>query len=803
MKISINRLKDYIPFDLSTKEIADLLTAGGLEVEGVTTYESVKGSLNGVVVGEVLSCEPHPNADKLSLTKVDLGNEIVPIVCGAPNVAKGQKVPVATVGAILYPSSGESFEIKKAKIRGEVSLGMICAEDELGLGAGHDGILVLDTDLPNGSPVGPLFDIKQTEVLEIGLTPNRADAASHLGVARDLKALLKKDLVLTDVDAFTIDNSDRIIEVSVADNEDCPRYSGLTLSNVKVAPSPKWLQDYLKAIGLEPINNVVDITNFILHDLGQPLHAFDADKIQGNKIEVKRMPSGTKFVTLDGKERELSGEELMICDESEGLCIAGTLGGLDSGVSEQTSTIFLESACFGTDVVRKGAQFHGIKTDASFRFERGTDPNMPVFALKMAALLIKELTGAVVSSPITDIYPDPVADFEIPVSYRHVDRLIGQEIGKERIKEILESLEIKVSNETESGFVAVVKPYRVDVTREADIIEEVLRIYGFESIPLKEDYQADFLAEHPEKDTNKLQYRVSEMLAGIGYSEIMTNSLTKSSYATQASFLDQEKDVVILNKLSEDLGVLRQSLLFTGLEVLAHNINRRQKDLKLFEFGTVYAKGSEGYDEGQRLSLFLTGNATRENWMQAVKAVTFTDLYAVVEALLTKLNISNQEVNVIETSPYLFGLELVVNKKPVGHIGLLSPEVGKLADVKQEVYFAELDWTRLTKLAKSQGKFQEISKFPEVRRDLSLVIDQEITFDQIKQLATTAGGKLLKRINVFDMYKGDKLEEGKKAYALSFYLQDNQQTLTDKVIDKTMGKLMQTFEKNAGALIRK
>jgi phenylalanyl-tRNA synthetase beta chain len=803
MKISINRLKDYIPFDLSTKEIADLLTAGGLEVEGVTTYESVKGSLNGVVVGEVLSCEPHPNADKLSLTKVDLGNEIVPIVCGAPNVAKGQKVPVATVGAILYPSSGESFEIKKAKIRGEVSLGMICAEDELGLGAGHDGILVLDTDLPNGSPVGPLFDIKQTEVLEIGLTPNRADAASHLGVARDLKALLKKDLVLTDVDAFTIDNSDRIIEVSVADNEDCPRYSGLTLSNVKVAPSPKWLQDYLKAIGLEPINNVVDITNFILHDLGQPLHAFDADKIQGNKIEVKRMPSGTKFVTLDGKERELSGEELMICDESEGLCIAGTLGGLDSGVSEQTSTIFLESACFGTDVVRKGAQFHGIKTDASFRFERGTDPNMPVFALKMAALLIKELTGAVVSSPITDIYPDPVADFEIPVSYRHVDRLIGQEIGKERIKEILESLEIKVSNETESGFVAVVKPYRVDVTREADIIEEVLRIYGFESIPLKEDYQADFLAEHPEKDANKLQYRVSEMLAGIGYSEILTNSLTKSSYATQASFLDQEKDVVILNKLSEDLGVLRQSLLFTGLEVLAHNINRRQKDLKLFEFGTVYAKGSEGYDEGQRLSLFLTGNATRENWMQAVKAVTFTDLYAVVEGLLTKLNISNQEVNVIETSPYLFGLELVVNKKPVGHIGLLSPEVGKLADVKQEVYFAELDWTRLTKLAKSQGKFQEISKLPEVRRDLSLVIDQEITFDQIKQLATKAGGKLLKRINVFDMYKGDKLEEGKKAYALSFYLQDNQQTLTDKVIDKTMGKLMQTFEKNAGALIRK
>ena len=803
MKISINRLKDYIPFDQSTKEIGDLLTAGGLEVEGISTYESVKGSLKGIVVGEVLSCEPHPNADKLSLTKVDIGTEIVPIVCGASNVAKGQKVPVATVGAILYPSSGESFEIKKAKIRGEVSLGMICAEDELGLGEGHEGILVLDTDLPNGSGVGQLFDIKEAEVLEIGLTPNRADAASHLGVARDLKALLIKDLVLTDVAAFKIDNSDRVIEVSVADSRDCPRYSGLTLSNVKVAPSPKWLQDYLKAIGLDPINNVVDITNFILHDLGQPLHAFDAAKIQGNEIQVKRLPAGTKFVTLDGKERILSGGELMICDKSEGLCIAGTLGGLNSGVSDQTTSIFLESACFGTDVVRKGAQFHGIKTDASFRFERGTDPNMPVFALKMAALLIKELTGAIISSPIVDLYPEPVADFEIPVSYQHVDRLIGQEIGKERIKQILESLEIKVSNETDSGFVAIVKPYRVDVTREADIIEEILRIYGFEAIPLKENYQADFLAEHPEKDTNKLQYRVSEMLAGIGYSEILTNSLTKSDYAGKAPFLDQEKDVVILNKLSEDLGVLRQSLLFTGLEVLAHNINRRQKDLKLYEFGSVYAKSSKGYEEGKRLSFFLTGNSTRENWMHTVKPVTFTDLYAIVEGLLAKLNIPQPEVNIVESSPFSFGLELIVNQQPLGNIGLLAPDICRLADVKQEVYFAALDWEKLSKLAKSQGKFQGISKFPEVRRDLSLVIDQEITFDQIRQMATKAGGKLLKRINVFDMYKGDKLEEGKKAYALSFYLQDNQQTLTDKGIDKTMGKLMHTFEKNAGALIRK
>jgi phenylalanyl-tRNA synthetase beta chain len=428
---------------------------------------------------------------------------------------------------------------------------------------------------------------------------------------------------------------------------------------------------------------------------------------------------------------------------------------------------------------------------------------MPVFALKKAAMLIKELTGALISSPITDIYPEPIADFEIPVSYRHINRLIGKEIGKDKIKQILEALEIKLTNDTATGFVAKVKPYRVDVTREADIIEEILRIYGFEAIPLKENYQADFLAEHPAKDANKLQYRVSEMLAGIGYSEMVTNSLSKSSYAENADFLASQKDVLILNKLSEDLGVLRQSLVFTGLEVLAHNINRRQKDLKLFEFGSVYAKASEGYKEGKMLSIFLTGNASHENWMHPVKPVAFTDLYAVVEGLLTKLNIPQPEVNVIESSPFSFGLTLKVNKQSIGTIGLLSPEICKLADVKQAVYFAELDWNRLNRLAKSQGKFQEISKFPEVRRDLSLVIDQEVTFDQIRQMATKVGGKLLKRINVFDMYKGDKLEEGKKAYAMSFYLQDNQQTLTDKVIDKTMSKLMHTFEKNAGALIRK
>ncbi|NHE55510.1 phenylalanine--tRNA ligase subunit beta [Cyclobacterium plantarum] len=803
MKISINRLKDYIPFDHSSEEIAHLLTASGLEVEGMTTYESIKGSLKGVVVGEVVSCEPHPNADKLSLTEVDIGEEIVPIVCGAPNVAKGQKVPVATVGTSLYTNDGKPFEIKKAKIRGEVSQGMICAEDELGLGSSHEGILVLETDLPNGSPVVKLFDINTTDVLEIGLTPNRADAASHLGVARDLKALLGKVLVLPDVSDFKVDHEERTISVSVADSGDCPRYAGLTISGLKIGPSPKWLQDYLKALDLDPINNVVDVTNFILHDLGQPLHAFDADKIKGEEIQVKKLPSGTKFITLEGKERKLTGEELMICDREEGLCMAGVLGGLDSGVSETTSSIFLESACFGADIIRKGAQHHGIKTDASFRFERGTDPNMPVFALKRAAMLIKELAGGVISSGITDLYPEPVADFQVPVKFRHIDRLIGKAIDSREIKKILESLDIQVSSETAEGFVALVKPYRVDVTREADIIEEILRIYGFEAIPLEENYQSDFLAEHPEKDLNKLQYRVSEMLAGMGYSEIITNSLTKSSYSEKSSFLDSREDVVILNKLSEDLGVLRQSLLFTGLEVLAHNINRRQKDLKFFEFGSVYSRKKEGYREMKMLSLFMTGNSRHENWIEAVRPVGFSDLYAIVEALLTKLNIPQTELDVVEEAPYAFGLVLKAEQQEFGRIGLLEGALSKMVEVKQEVYFAELNWNVLAKLARSREKFQEISKFPEVRRDLSLVIDEAVSFDQLRQLSFKAGGKLLKRINVFDVYRGDKVEKGKKAYTLSFYLQDDQQTLTDKVIDKTMNKLMAMFENNTGALIRK
>ncbi|MFD2202570.1 phenylalanine--tRNA ligase subunit beta [Shivajiella indica] len=803
MKISVNRLKDFIYFEESPEEIAALLTGSGLEVEGIEVYESIQGGLEGVVIGEVLTCEKHPNADKLSVTTVDIGGEVVPIVCGAPNVAKGQKVVVAKEGSTLYPISGEPFEIKKAKIRGEVSQGMICAEDEIGVGESHEGIMVLDTDLPNGTPASEYFKVVKDHVLEIGLTPNRADAASHLGVARDLKALLKREICIPSVGDFRIDNQNRKIHVEVENSTDCPRYSGITISNIKVAPSPEWLQNYLRALDLEPINNIVDVTNFILHDLGQPLHAFDADKISGGKIIVKKLPKDSVFVTLDDKERKLSGEELMICDEKGGLCIAGIFGGKGSGISEGTTSVFLESAHFSADVIRKGSQFHNLKTDASFRFERGTDPNMPVYALKRAVMLIKEIAGGEITSDIIDVYPNPVGDTEIEVSYASINRLIGKVLPKQEIREILESLEISFISENENGFKVAVKPYRVDVIREADVIEEILRIHGFDNVALSENLKADYLAEHPSKDFNKLQYRLSEVLSSLGFYEIITNSLTKPQYADKSGFLDVSERVEIQNKLSEDLGVMRQTLLFSGMEVLAYNINRRQKDLKLFEFGTVYFKEAGGYREERKLSLFLTGDKAAESWREASRTVVFADLYAVVELILEKLGVDNVEVEIIHSSPFDYGLKMMHGSKELGSIGVAQEDLAKLVEVRQEVLFAELNWDLLTKKSKGLKKYMEISKFPEVRRDLSLVIDKEVTFDQIKTVALKAGGKLLQRIGVFDVYQGDKIEAGKKAYALSFYLQDTEQTLTDKVIERTMDRLIQSFEKEVHAFIRK
>ena len=804
MKISINRLKEYIHLTESPAEIAALLTQSGLEVESIDSFVSVPGGLEGMVIGEVLTCEKHPDADKLSLTTVAIGaDQVSQIVCGASNVAAGQKVVVATVGATLYPSNGEPFEIKKAKIRGQVSEGMICAEDEIGIGTSHAGIMVLDTDLPNGTPASAYFEVTQDQILEIGLTPNRADAASHLGVARDLKALVRRDLCLPEEKALPVEVQGPAVQVVVDKTDDCPRYAGVVLTNIQVGPSPQWIQHFLRSLGLEPINNVVDITNYILHDLGQPLHAFDAAKIGEGKIRVGKLPKGSTFVTLDGKERKLSGEELMICDPKGGMCIAGVFGGAVSGVSEQTTSIFLESAYFSPDVIRKGSQVHGLKTDASFRFERGTDPNMPVYALKQAVILLQRYAGAKVASEIIDVYPEPKQDVRIPVNFGHINRLIGKVIEPTEVVGILESLEISVSELTTEGFVATVKPYRVDVTREADIIEEVLRIHGFQQVLLSEALRTDYLAEHPVKDVAKLQYRLTELLANQGYFELVTNSLTSPKYVEKAGFLDASTTVEIYNKLSEDLGVMRQTLLFSGLEVVAHNINRRQTDLKCFEFGTVYQKKSEGgYKESRRLAIFQSGNRSSESWVEPTKPFAFTDLYATVTRILERLNVEASEVEVMETAPFAYGLSLKLGEKVLATLGLVEDKQLKLAEVRQEVWYAELDWDLLAKKSSGLKKFQELSKFPEVRRDLSLVLDKEVSFARVKVVAEKAGGKLLKRLEVFDVYQGDKLEAGKKAYALSFILQDQENTLTDKEIEKTMSNLIHAFQNQVGAIIR-
>jgi phenylalanyl-tRNA synthetase beta chain len=804
MKISINRLKEYIHLTESPAEIAALLTQSGLEVESIDSFVSVPGGLEGIVIGEVLTCEKHPDADKLSLTTVAIGpDQVSQIVCGASNVAAGQKVVVATVGATLYPSNGEPFEIKKAKIRGQVSEGMICAEDEIGIGTSHAGIMVLDTDLPNGTPASAYFEVTQDQILEIGLTPNRADAASHLGVARDLKALVRRDLCLPEEKALPVEAQGPAVQVVVDKTDDCPRYAGVVLTNIQVGPSPQWIQHFLRSLGLEPINNVVDITNYILHDLGQPLHAFDAAKIGEGKIRVGKLPKGSTFVTLDGKERKLSGEELMICDPKGGMCIAGVFGGAVSGVSDQTTSIFLESAYFSPDVIRKGSQVHGLKTDASFRFERGTDPNMPVYALKQAVILLQRYAGAKVASEIIDVYPEPKQDVRIPVNFGHINRLIGKVIEPTEVVGILESLEIVVSELTTEGFVATVKPYRVDVTREADIIEEVLRIHGFQQVLLSEALRTDYLAEHPVKDVAKLQYRLTELLANQGYFELVTNSLTSPKYVEKAGFLDASTTVEIYNKLSEDLGVMRQTLLFSGLEVVAHNINRRQTDLKCFEFGTIYQKKAEGgYKESRRLAIFQSGNRSSESWVEPAKPFGFTDLYATVTRILERLNVEASEVEVIETAPFAYGLSLKLGEKVVATLGLVEDKQLKLAEVRQEVWYAELDWDLLAKKSSGLKKFQELSKFPEVRRDLSLVLDKEVSFARVKVVAEKAGGKLLKRLDVFDVYQGDKLEAGKKAYALSFILQDQENTLTDKEIEKTMSNLIHAFQNQVGAIIR-
>lgn len=804
MKISLNWLKQYIDLPESPTEIGDLLTHSGLEVEGLEEVESIQGGLKGLVIGEVLTCTKHPNADKLSVTTVDIGSEEAsPIVCGAPNVAAGQKVVVATVNSTLYPSNGEPFKIKKAKIRGEVSLGMICAEDEIGLGASHDGIMVLDTDLPNGTPAADYFNLESDFVYEIGLTPNRADAASHLGTARDLKALFNRQISLPSVEAFKIDNTDSRTKVTVENTEACPRYSALSITGVCVKESPDWLKTKLIAIGINPTNNVVDVTNYVLHSLGQPMHAFDAAAITGDHVVVKTMPAGTKFTTLDEKERTLSERDLMICNARDGMCIAGVFGGIKSGVTEKTTDVFLESAYFSPDYIRKTAQTHQLKTDASFRYERGTDPNMTVYALKYAAILIQEVAGGQISSEITDIYPEPIGEFEIPVSYDRINRLIGKNLSKDQVKDILTSLDIEISEETTAGFIAIVPPYRVDVQREADIVEEVLRIYGYNNIELKDTLSSTFLSEFPQRDADAIQLEISRLLAGSGYNEIVTNSLTKHTYAEATNSLDNDHNVHILNFLSEDLNVMRQSLLFNGLEVIERNIKRRQTNLRFFEFGKTYHEINNKYKEKERLVIFITGNNTDENWLEKKRPTHYFDLKTTISQLLNKFGIHSYETSASESDLFAYGITVSTRKKPLLALGKVNTKLTKLCDVRQEVFMADIDWDFLQSLYPLGVDFEPISKFPEVKRDLSLVVDKAINFDQIRKLTLKLERQLITRTSVFDVYEGDKIGQNQKAYAISFFLQDQEKTLNDKVIDKTMNRLIQGFEKELGAIIRK
>ena len=806
MKISYNWLKQFIKIDLKSEETAAILTDLGLEVEVVEKYQSVRGGLQGVVVGHVLSCEKHPDADRLKITKVDLGDGTpVQIVCGANNVAAGQKVPVATIGTKLFDKDGNEFEIKKGKIRGEESHGMICAEDELGLGTSHDGIMILDEKLKPGTPCATVFNIENDEVFEIGLTPNRADAMSHYGVARDLRAsLLQKnstlELITPSVSTFRIDKRILKIDVDVKDNKLAPRYCGVTLSGLTVKPSPEWLQNRLKAIGLTPKNNIVDVTNYILHDLGQPLHAFDASKING-KIIVKTAVAGTKFTTLDDVERTLNEEDLMICDEKGPLCIAGVFGGKGSGVSETTNSIFLESAYFNPISVRKSAKRHGLNTDASFRFERGIDPTITEFALKRAALLIKEVAGGEITSDIVDIYPKKIEDFPVFLSFEKTTKLIGQELPKETIKRILASLDIKVTTVSDAGLGLIIPSYRVDVQREVDVIEEILRVYGYNNINFTKKLNAT-VSNSARTEDYKVQNIIATQLNSNGFHEMMANSLTTPDYVNLSEMLKEEYNVMMLNPLSSDLSAMRQSLLFSGLEAVSYNINRRNGDLKLFEFGKTYHKLPSGYDEPKHLTLFVSGNRNNESWTNPQKPSDFFLFKGYVTSILERLGIQKLQNKPVETDVFAEGIAIASGNDTLVEFGTVKKSILKHFDIKQEVFYADFNWNLILKLIGTKIKFTDIPKYPEVRRDLALLVDENVAFDAIYTIARQTEKSLLKNVNLFDVYQGKNLPEGKKSYAISFTLQDNSKTLTDEQIDKIMTKLQKNLENEVGASLR-
>lgn len=815
MKISLNWLKEYLKIDLDVEEICQILTSIGLEVAGYEQIESIKGGLKGLVIGEVKTCEAHPDSDHLHITTVDLGDgRLTPIVCGAPNVAAGQKVVVATTGTVLYDGDKE-FVIKKSKIRGQESEGMICAEDEIGIGHDHKGIIVLPQSAETGMPAAEYYGITSDYAIEIDITPNRVDGASHLGVARDLAAYLKQsrdiDYSLPSVEAFAPDSNTAGLTIEVLRPEACPRYAGVCIEGVEVKESPEWLRTRLKAIGLNPINNIVDITNFILFELGQPLHSFDKDKVKGNKVVIRSFPTGTPFVTLDGIERKLDENDLMVCNTEEPMCIAGVFGGLESGITEQTTNVFLESACFDPVFVRKTARRHGINTDASFRFERGTDPNLVIYALKRAALLIKELAGGKITSDIIDIYPNPVQDFEVEVKYAHIDRLIGKQIGKENIKKILKSLEIKIVREDDEKLMLLIPPYRVDVRREADVIEDILRIYGFNNIEVPAKVNST-LSYSEKPDDYRLKNVIGDLLAANGFNEIMNNSLTKAAYFEGLETYKPENTVMLFNPLSSDLNAMRQSLLFGGLETIAYNINRKSHNLRLFEFGKVYTfHKKEGdnhlkqYQEENRLALFISGHKNTASWNSREVSSDFFTLKAYGEMVLSRLGLQSDYLTTEENNQDIFreGLDYSQNGKHLLSIGVVSSKLLKAFDIGQDVYYADFSWENILKTLKNHTiTFRPLPKFPAVKRDLALLLDKKISFKEVKEIALRTEKHLLKNVSLFDVYEGEKLGADKKSYAVSFTLQDDEKTLTDKQIDKIMNKLIGTYKHLLQAEIR-
>lgn len=799
MKISYNWLKQFINTDKTPQELSLILTAIGLEVESLETVQPVAGGLEGLVVGKVLTCVQHPNADRLRVTTVNVGGgEPLQIVCGAPNVAAEQKVVVAVVGTTVFPNEGEPFKINKSKIRGEVSEGMICAEDEIGLGVSHAGIMVLPEETQIGISAKEYFKLEDDYLYEIGLTPNRADAASHLGVARDLAAYFRCNITMPDLSGFAPAGNDGLITVSVEDSMVCPRYSSIYIKGITVKPSPDWLQDKLKVIGIRPINNIVDITNYILHDLGQPLHAFDADRISGNEILVKKCAEGTSFTTLDGVKRSLSSDDLMICDAEKPLAIAGVFGGLDSGVTEATTNVFLESAYFNSVSVRKTAKRHGLKTDASFRFERGTDPEMTVIALKRAAILIQELAGGQTASSVSDLYPEIIKPFDVQVSYQNINKLIGTEIPNEEIKAIITALGIEVVEESDSELALQVPSFKVDVTRECDITEEVLRIYGYNNIAIPVKVNAS-LSYSPKPNPEQTQHVIADMLTANGFLEIWCNSLTKGSYSKKP-----EEAVQILNPLSSDLNVMRQELLMPALESVAYNLNRKSTDIKFYEFGKTYHLIEGKYIERPRLLLVISGARHTEQWNQKPSPVNFYHIKAAVDSVIERLGIGNFQSEELSNENLAYGLRYFRGDKTLVKFGAVTNADKKKADIEKDVYYADFDWALLLHtVRKNKIVNKDIPKYPAVRRDLSMLVDVNVTFDQLKTIALKADKKLIKNVQVFDVYVGDKLPEGKKSYALSFTLQDEEQTLADKQIDAVMQKIIYNLAQAAKAEIRK